>query len=712
MNELLYCDLETFSPVPLNHGTHAYAAAAEVMLFAYAFGEGEVKCWDVTSGDPMPADLKQGLQDPEVQTVWFNGGMFDLTVLHATGVSDLPHSRVFDVMVCAMAHALPGSLDELCDVMQIDADKAKIKTGKKLIHLFCKPQEFKFAYKRADFPSRKAYTAAKEEAASTWQGRATHLTHPKEWADFVEYAKADITSMRALKKKLPTWNYKGEEYKLWLLDQKINNRGVYVDMELVNAALAASDIAKEKLALRTQKITNGEVQAATQRDVLLDHVFAEYGISLPDMQMATLERRMEDPDLPPALKELLSVRLQSSTTSVSKFKKFKHATSADSRVRGLLQFDGAGRTLRWAGRTVQPQNFVRPTMKNKDIEFAIDVIKAGASDLFYDDTMLVLSNVMRGCLAAPPGRKLVVADLANIEGRDAAWLAGENWKLKAFQDYDEGTGADLYCVAYGKSFGVDPHSVEKDQRQIGKVQELMLQYEGGVGAFVTGAATYRIDLEAMADAALQTVPADVREDAEGFLKWTIKQKRGTFNLSDDVFVACDSLKRLWRLAHPAISSYWGELKDAFALATLHPGTTFECRKLKFRRDGAWLRIQLPSGRALCYPSPQVAEDGTLSYKGKNHYTRKWQRLKTYGGKLFENVCQALARDVMAHAMQPAEDAGYEVVLTVHDELITETPDLPEFNEEGLGAILSTVPSWATGMPLAAAGFSAYRYRKD
>lgn len=710
----LYCDIETYSATPLANGTHAYAAdaVAEVMLFPYALGEGEVKCWDRTADNRMPADLATGLADTAVQLVWHNGGMFDLTVLAATGVANIPHSRVFDTMACAMAHALPGGLDLLCDVMGVDADKAKIKIGKKLIQLFCKPQKFKFALKRADFASAKAYTAAKTEAEGVWPGRATRLTHPKEWAEFIVYAKADVTAMRELKKKLPVWNYSGAEYQLWLLDQKINNRGVYVDLELARAALRAADIAKVDLALRTQELTNGEVQAATQRDAVLKHIFDEYGIFLPDLQMATLERRMDDPEIPPELKELLSVRLQSSTTSVSKYKKFSGAVSADSRGRGFLQFDGAGRTRRWSGRTVQPQNFMRPTMRQEDIDFAIDVIKADACDLFYDDVMLVLSNAMRGCIAAPPGRKLVVADLANIEGRDAAWLAGENWKLKAFRDYDAGTGPDLYCVAYGKSFGVDPSEVDKKQRQLGKVQELMLQYEGGVGAFVTGAATYRIDLEIMSDQVLISAPQEAIEEAQGFLKWTIKQKRGTFGLSDNVFVACDTLKRLWREAHPAISSYWKELRDAYALATMHPGTTFDCRKLKFRRDGTWLRIKLPSGPSLCYPSPQVAEDGALSYMGMDQYTRKWKRITTYGGKIFENVCQSFARDLMAHAMQPAEDAGYQIVLTAHDELITETPDLPEFNEEGLGAILATAPSWAPGLPLAAAGFSAYRYRKD
>ena len=325
--------------------------------------------------------------------------------------------------------------------------------------------------------------------------------------------------------------------------------------------------------------------------------------------------------------------------------------------------------------------------------------------------MELLSSSLRGCIVAPPGRKLVVADLSNIEGRDQAWLAGEQWKLQAFRDFDEGAGPDLYKLAYGKSFGVKPEAVTKDQRQVGKVQELALGYEGGVGAFVTFAAAYGIDLEDLARKVLPVAPAWTIDEAGGFHDWTVKQKRPTFGLSRDAFVACDALKRAWRDAHSCISGYWSTLRGAAVQAVEWPGTTFPAGMLKARRDGNWLRIGLPSGRVLCYPSPQVAE-GVLSYCGVNQYSRKRGRLKTYGGKLFENVCQAVARDVMAHNMPLIEAAGYQIVLTVHDEVITEAPDAPEFNAQHLASLLAANPPWAPDMPLAAAGFEAYRYRKD
>jgi DNA polymerase len=252
--------------------------------------------------------------------------------------------------------------------------------------------------------------------------------------------------------------------------------------------------------------------------------------------------------------------------------------------------------------------------------------------------------------------------------------------------------------------------VDKQQRQVGKVMELALAYEGGVGAFLTFAAVYGIDLDAMADEAWDSIPSHIKREAADYLAWRVSQGLGQYGLSDETFVVCDSFKRMWREAHPAISSYWKELESAAIQAVLRPGVTVVARKLKFRRDGGWLRMVLPSGRAVCYASPKV-EGGKLSYRGVNQYTRKWSRLKTYGGKLFENACQAVARDVMAENMPAIEDAGYELLLTVHDEDITETPDSPDYSAEGLSALMATNPPWALGLPLAAGGFEAYRYRK-
>lgn len=325
--------------------------------------------------------------------------------------------------------------------------------------------------------------------------------------------------------------------------------------------------------------------------------------------------------------------------------------------------------------------------------------------------MRLTSSAIRSCLVAPKGKKLVVADLANIEGRVAAWLAGEEWKIQAFRDYDAGTGPDLYKLSYSKSFGVSPQNVTKDQRQIGKVQELMLAYGGGVGAFITGAATYRFEIEDLARQVLPVAPDWAVEEAASFYEWNLKQKRNTFGLSRDGFVASDTVKRVWRGAHPDIVRTWSELTHSAVKAIEYRGNTTVCGRLKFRCDGSWLRIGLPSGRALCYSAPQVIE-GVVTYLGIDQYTRNWSRQKTYGGKMFENICQAVSRDIMGANMPLIEEAGYEIALTVHDEVITEAPDSPEFNADHLSTLLSTNPAWAAGLPLAAAGFETYRYRKD
>jgi len=446
------------------------------------------------------------------------------------------------------------------------------------------------------------------------------------------------------------------------------------------------------------------------------------------------------------LVELLNIRLQASKTSTSKYNTLVKGVSRDGRLRGTLQFDGAARTGRWAGRLFQPQNLPRPTLKQRVIDAGIDALKADCEDLLFGNVMELTSSAIRGCIVAPAGRKLVVADLSNIEGRMIAWLAGEEWKLQAFREFDTCLGADgqwydgvalrdaalagqaialeynakgdpirrgpdLYKLAYAKAFAVSHETVEGDQRQIGKVMELMLGYEGGVGAFLTGAATYGIDLDAMAEAALPSIPADVLAEAERYLAAREKRRDGSFGLAPRTFVVCDALKRLWRRAHPAVSAFWPALSTASMMAVIHEGVVQHVRGIRLQRKGAWLRVQLPSGRLLCYPLPEVDTAGKLSYMGVNQYSRKWARLKTYGGKLSENITQAAARDVLAASMPAVEAAGYQIVLTVHDEILTEAPDRPEFNPGHLAGLMAANPAWADGLPLSAAGFEAHRYKK-
>lgn len=710
MADPLFLDLETYSEVPIKNGTYKYAENAEIMLLAYAIGDGPVKVVDMTQAEIIPKDLMTGLMSG-CEIVAHNS-MFDRTVLRL-GVNTVPffrevgeqRERWHDTMVRALAHSLPGGLDKLCEIMGVPQDLAKMKTGRDLLMLFCKPRP-KFSKVR----------------------RATRHTHPKEWEEFKAYATNDIEAMRVLYRKLPSWNYRDGELALWHLDQRINDRGFQVDTDLVQAAIACVAEERKRLNARGEQVTGaalvGEtVGALTQRDALIRHILDEYGVALPDFKADTLERRLNDQTLPDPVRELLALRLEAVQTSTAKYPAIGRAVNSDGRMRGTLQFNGANRTGRWAGRTFQPQNLPRPSMGADDIEEGIELLKVGGVENFFDSPMTLCANAVRGVIIAPPGKKLCIADLSNIEGRMLAWLAGEQWKLDAYA-----RGDDLYKLAYARAFDVDPASVNKNQRQIGKVKELMLGYEGGVGAYITGAATYNIDLDEMARTARPAIPDDVWGEAKSMWGFAHKKRLPTYGLSEETYCVCDSLKRMWRLSNPKIVDLWTMLDQSVRLAVANTdnGSFGAGRHLTVDKWKAWLRIRLPSGRYLCYPSPRIEEDGSISYMGMNQYSKRWSRIKTYGGKLAENVTQAASRDVLAYNMpwidvsvakqvgapDAIREAGFEIVLSIHDELITETPDTPEFSGERLAALMSTVPDWAPGLPLAAAGFETYRYRKD
>lgn len=692
---ILWFDCETYSECDLKaHGTHRYAEhpSTEITVAQWAVDDGEPQVWDCTRLDPKLASLWIHLRDPAVTAVAHNSA-FDRTLLrHCWGI-DVPVERWQDTMIKAMAHGLPGNLDKIGQIVGLDADQAKDKRGRELIQLFCKPRP-------------KGHTLR----------RATRETHPKEWAEFLEYSRQDVVAMRAIDRRLPSWNYRAghAELALWHLDQRINDRGVAVDVELAEVAIDAVAREQKRLKAEVTDATDGLVASASKRDQLLAFILAEYGVDLPDMKADTLRRRVDDPNLPEGVRLLLSLRLEATKTSTAKYAALVKATSADGRLRNTLQFAGAQRTARWAGRIFQPQNLPRPEpgFDGEAQDLVVEALKTGCADLVYDNVMQQTANCIRGCIVASPGKKLVIADLSNIEGRGLAYLAGERWKLKAFAEFDAGQGADLYIRAYAAAFGVPTDKVEKWQRQIGKVMELGLGYEGGVAAFLTFAAVYNMDLGDLAKAVYTTAPAEALADAQGVWTWAQKKKR-TLGLPERVYVACEVLKKAWREAHPMTCALWKAAGESVRAAIANPGITFDIgQHLKARRDGAWLRIRLPSGRYLCYINPAVDDDGQITYFGVNQYTRQWGRIKTYGGKLVENATQAFARDVLAYNMPGIEAAGYEIVLSVHDELLTETLDKPEFTADELGQMMATAPAWAKGIPLAAAGFETTRYRKD
>lgn len=677
---ILYLDLETRSRVPIDYGVYRYAVGAEILLCNLAQDDGEVEKYEWS--DEVRTYLIELLHDCE--RAGSHNDEFDFSILELCAGIIFPLERRFCTMAQARMHGLPGGLDRLCELLKIPADEAKRKDSKKLIRLFCVPNK-----------------------EGGWN---TKETHPAEWARFIDYGGGDVTAMRACHKLLPKWNLEIER-PTWILDHEINARGMAIDTEFAQAAVDLMSAGKTEGDAAITEASTGYVTAGTQRDRLLEHILLEHGVSLPDLTASTIERRLQDNELSESVKELLRLRLEASKTSTSKYAALLNCVSGDGRLRGSMVYCGAGRTGRWSGTKFQPHNLPRQKESRRaDIEFNTRAITAHCPEALDDTLSRCASEAIRGVVIAPPGRKLLVADYSSIEGRVVAWLADERWKLEAFRDNDRGAGPGLYELAYGRAFGIATDDVTQSQRQVGKVMELMLGFGGGVGAFVTGSETYRVNLAEMAEACWPLVPADVKIEAQLF--WS--KTENTFDLTWEEFTACDALKRMWRRDNPKIASLWDDVEAAFRFAMV--GEEVTVGRLKFDKVQNWVRMQLPSGRYLCYPSVKVgkvekkkSDDDTLSFLGIDPYTHQWGRIITWGGTLVENATQAVARDCLAYSLRTAKLKGLPIVLHVHDEPVAEVDESRTVAE--LESCMHYVP-WASGLPLATHGFETTRYRKE
>lgn len=680
---ILWLDLETFSPEPISSGVYKYAEHARILLCGYAEEDIPAKCADVSAGD-WPEELAKLLRDPEVLLCAHNSN-FDRTILRRVFPETGDPDRWLDTMVEAFALSLPGALRDLCEVCHLPADKAKDEDGKRLVRLFCSPR-----------PDGSV---------------ATRETHPEDWSRFLNYCRLDVEAMRAVHRSLPgDLRPRLHIWKQWRVDQRINDRGMCIDVDLVKAAAAAAAAAKDDADAAVARITGGAASSVGELDKIIAFCVTECGYTLPDMQRSTLEHRLSDPALPDVVRELISARLSAGKASVKKFDALVACTCSDGRLRGCLQFMGAVRTGRWTGRLFQPQNLPRGTMSPAEVEEAVGAIKSGIAPLLYPNITEVVSNCLRAAICAPAGKKLVVADLSNIEGRVLAWLAREKWKLDAFRAYDEGTGPDLYKCAYGRAFNVAPESVTKKQRMIGKVMELAMGYQGGEGAFLAFVRGYGLDLDEMAGHVSESCESEDWERAE--LAYA-RRSGSAAGLSEREWCACNVLKTLWRRAHPAISGLWSSIGEAVKNVLSGVTASATAGRLRFRKVAGYLVAELPSGRYVCYPAARLTPRGGLfEYYGQIQTTRRWDFIRSYSGKVTENLTQATARDILAESMSGIESAGYQIVLSVHDELITETPDSPEFSAGRLSELMTARPFWAQDLPLSAAGFEAYRYRKD
>lgn len=704
MSNRLWLDRETFAEIDLKEvGVYRYAETAEDLLISYALGDGPAKVWDCTA-EEMHDELYYAMEDEDGE-VWAHNAQFDRAIHNGPNQLRLPRvvlERWRCSMAMALSHALPASLDELCRVLKVPADMAKIKDGKKLIGLFCKPQP-----------------------ANRKVRRATRLTHPAEWARFKEYAANDIIAMRECVNRMPAWNWDASAVAEWHLDQRINARGFQVDQELTRAGARAAITEKERIATRFAELSNGAFRPS-QRELFREYLGQRLGTLLDNTQSGTFQVMLRDPAVPADVREMMELSIASNKTSTAKYAALDPAVGPDGRFRGGLQFAGAGRTRRWAGRLFQPQNLPsRGLPKPEEIADYIEHLKAGTHALFFDNLMLYGAAALRGCVVAAPGKKLAVADLSNIEGRVLAWIAQENWKLQAFRDYDAGTGPDLYNITAVSIIGGDPWKVEKKNRNaFGKVPDLASGYQGGVAGYQTFARAYGLKMSDFWDTIQKMIaPAHVAKAWDNLASWGRPQLE-SLEIDETEWVASETCKLAWRARHPATVKFWYALGGAAKDAIRNPGQVFHVAPfIKLRtvvhQGQRWLVVALPSGRYLTYFEPHLVGQGrdeSIAYWGEaaeeGKTTRQWVRVFTHGGKMTGNCCQTIARDILAPALRTAETKGYLPVLTVHDEILTEAPDTDDYSAQGLVDILATNPVWAKDLPLAAAGFETKRYYKD
>lgn len=490
--------------------------------------------------------------------------------------------------------------------------------------------------------------------------RWTRDNDPENWALFGAYCRQDVETERALQEFYDQYPLPDQVWADWELDQLINDRGLPVDRRLVDQALLYADETRKSLLDEIYDLTG--LQNPNSNTQLLAWL-QDHGLDIDNLQAATVARKLKSKSTGPLCRRVLELKQQLAKSSVSKFDAFAAATDRDDRIRGTLQYLGASRTGRWGGRLIQPQNFPRPP-KGIDVANVIAAILTGRP---IDNPLHSLSAALRGVFKAGKGKTLVVADLAGIEGRVLPWLCGFDEKLKKIED-----GLDMYKVAAAGIYRINYEAVSDEQRTVGKVCELALGYQGSVNALNTMANAYGL-------------PPYTEQDGYPIVQ-------------------------AWRMANKPITQFWSACQRAARLAIRNRNITYTAGKLVFIADANFLMMILPSGRTLYYYQP-MQDENSISYMGLNQYTRKWERTDTYGGKFAENATQAVSRDILVHGMRLVEDYGFQIVGHVHDEIITEQRPAKKRSAAVLSNLMSTRPSWAPDLPLAAQGFEADRYRK-
>lgn len=643
---ILSIDIETYSDVDLTKcGVYAYSDSPnfEILLFAYAFDEEPTQIVDFACGEQLPERVLAALEDPAVTKVAFNAQFERTCISRYLGRRLSPNGWQCTAVQSAML-ALPLSLDNVGEVLNIQ--RKKLKEGTDLVRFFSMP--------------------CKPTKANGGRTRNRPKDAPEKWERFKTYCIRDVDAEREIRQRLWKFPIPESEMELYRMDQEINDRGILVDQQLVENAVLCDNQYRQMVTARAYELTG---LSNPNSPVQIKGWLAERGVEAEKLDKKTVKGLLTETD--GEVLEVLKLRLLMAKTSVKKYEAIERSVCSDGRVHGLLQFYGANRTGRWAGRLVQVQNL--PQNHIPDLELARNLVKKQRFedlDLLYESTPEVLSELIRTAFVPKPGCRFIVADFSAIEARVLAWFAGEQWRLNTFAE-----GGDIYCASASKMFGVPvvKHGVNGHLRQKGKIAELALGYGGAVGALTSMGA---LDM-GMQEEELQPLVSQ------------------------------------WRNSNPHITKFWWDV-DAAAAKAVKERTEVVLGNLCFTYRSGILFITLPSGRKLSYIKPRMTQNRfgreSLSYEGVGE-SKKWMRIETYGPKLVENIVQATARDLLALAMLRLRNKGFEIVMHIHDEAVLEVPEGVSSVEE-ICQIMSEQPDWAAGLPLRADGYECAFYKKD
>ena len=643
--DTLAIDIETYSDVSLpDCGVHRYAASEqfEILLFAYSLNDEPTRIIDLASGEKMPDEIMKLLTDDSVVKTAYNAAFERNCINRYFGLSLKPEGWRCTLVQASML-SLPLSLEGVGEALNLD--KKKMSEGKELIRFFCMP--------------------CKPSKSNGGRTRNLPSDDPEKWELFKTYCIRDVVVEKQIRNKLSKFPIPDREQKLYCMDQRINDRGIMVDPELITHAVARDLLYKETATKKAYEISGLENPNSVAQ---LKGWLARKGIEIDSLAKAAVEELVKNTDGDVA--EMMKLRLALSKTSVKKYEAMERSVCPDGRVHGLLQFYGANRTGRWAGRLVQIHNL--PQNHMEDLELARSIVKEGRYDLvelLYDSIPDVLSELIRTAFVAKPGCRFIVSDFSAIEARVMGYLAGEEWVMEEFR----GAGK-IYEQTASKMFHIPIEEITKGSqyRARGKVASLACQYGGAEGALIS---------------------------------------MGALN-----FVEEDELKGLvqsWRTANPHIVNYWYEIDGAVKAAVKERKMTKVGMVTVYYQSGM-LKIALPSGRVLSYVRPRMTLNRfgseSVSYEGVGT-NRKWTRIESYGAKFCENIVQATARDVLAEAMLRLEKKGFDIVCHIHDEVVLEVPEGTSSVEE-VNEIMAVCPDWCEGLPLKAAGFESPFYKKD